>query len=82
MILVDIFVPSVDKTYDFQLNEMVPVNILIEEVSEIIGQKERCSIIGDIQDLKLCDRKKQCVLPDNSTLYDCGIINGSKLILI
>ena len=40
MILVDIYVPSIGNTYDFQLDEEVPVGNVIEEISEMIGQKE------------------------------------------
>lgn len=82
MILVDIFVPSVDKTYDFQLNETVTVKMLIEEISEMIGQKERCRIIGNVDDLQLCDKANKCMLSKEKTLNDCGIITGSSLILI
>lgn len=82
MILVDIFVPSVDKTYDFNLNENVSVKMLIDEVSEMICQKERCKIIGNVSDLQLCDKYSQQILPKNRTLMDCGVLTGSSLILI
>lgn len=82
MILVDIFVPSVDKTYDFQLNETVSVGTLIEEIEEMIGQMERCKVKGNVSDLQLCDRDKQCILPRDKTLVESGIHTGSSLILI
>ena len=54
MILVDIYVPSIGNTYDFQLDEEVPVGNVIEEISEMIGQKEHCRIVGDMTKLMLC----------------------------
>ena len=82
MVLVDIFVPSVNKTYDFQLDETVLVKILIDEISEMIGQKEHCKIIGDVNDLQLCDKVNKCMLAKEKTLRDSNIITGSSLILI
>lgn len=82
MILVDIFVPSVDKTYDFQLNEQTPIDMLIEEISEMIGQKEHSEVDGDVGKLILCDRESQRILEKNRTLSECGIITGKSLILI
>ena len=32
MLLVDIFVPSVDMTYNFSLNETVEIEVLIQEI--------------------------------------------------
>ena len=34
MILVDIFVPGIDKNYDFQLNETIIISAVIEEIGE------------------------------------------------
>lgn len=82
MILVDIFVPGIDKNYDFQLNETIIISAVIEEIGEMISQKEQLDIMGDIDDLQLCDRKKQVLLPKNKTLAECGIMTGESLILV
>ena len=37
MILVDIYVPSLDKTYDFQVDETIQTEKLIMEITEMIG---------------------------------------------
>ena len=37
MILVDIYVPSLDKTYDFHVDETVQTEKLIMEIVEMIG---------------------------------------------
>ena len=82
MVLVDIFVPSVDKVYDFQLSENTLISIVIEEISEMIGQKERLGVVGDVHGLQLCDKERQCILPQNRTLSECGITTGKSLILV
>lgn len=82
MILVDVFVPSVNKVYDFQLSETAPIYTVIEEISEMIGQKERAAIVGDPKELLLCDRKTHRVLEKNKTLSECNIITGHSLIFI
>lgn len=82
MILVDVFVPSVNKVYDFQLSETASIYTVIEEISEMIGQKERSELAGDVEKLQLCDKRKQCILEKNKTLAECGVITGQTLILV
>lgn len=82
MILVDIYVPSTGNTYDFQLDEDVPVGNVIEEVSEMIGQKEHCRIVGDMTKLMLCVGKNQQILRKDYTLAQCQIVNGDSLLLV
>jgi len=82
MILVDIYVPSVGQTYDFNLDEDAGVQVIIEEIAEMIGQKERTSLVGNPEDLMLCDRLNKRTLPKNGTLRQCGIGNGSSMLLV
>lgn len=82
MILVDIYVPSLDRTYDFQLNERVAINTVIEEISDMIGQKEHSKINGKVSELLLCEYKTQSPLKKALSLEQSGIKNGDKLILI
>ncbi|MBQ9991573.1 MAG: glutamyl-tRNA amidotransferase [Lachnospiraceae bacterium] len=82
MILVDIFVPSVDKTYDFQLNETAPIHTVIEEIAEMIGQKERTVIAGDVKKLLLCNRSTGEILDKGMTLTDYGMKTGDSMIFI
>ena len=82
MILVDIYVPSVGNTYDFRLDEEEKISAIIEEIRELIGQKEHCQIVGDIKKLMLCSKKNQQILPKHSTLSANGIVTGSSLLLV
>ena len=82
MILVDIYVPSIDKTYDFQLNENVPIHTVIEEIAEMIGQKERTAVAGNRDNLMLCDTKSQQELDKKRTLREYGFTTGQSLIFV
>lgn len=82
MILVDIYVPAVGNTYDFQLEEEEKVCTLIEEIGELIGQKEHTRIAGDIHAFMLCCRKGRKILPKNMTLAASGVQNGDSLFLL
>ena len=82
MILVDVYVPSVDNVYDFQLDEDSPIYLIVEEIGELIGQKEHSNIVGNIENLLLCSYKDKRILPKDSTLALCGIQTGNSLILV
>ena len=82
MVLVDTYVPALDKAYDFNLDEKVPVRVIIEEMTEMIGQKEHAVITGDVSSMMLCDAGRELALSREQTLAQSGIHNGSSLILI
>lgn len=82
MILVDIYVPAVGNVYDFQLDEEEKIGAIVEEIGELVGQKEHCQISGNIGELLLCSRENKQILPKNLTLSASGIHNGSSLILL
>ena len=82
MIYVDVFVPSVDKTYNFALNERVEIKSIISEITEMIEQKERITLVGDINDIFIYNRYDGTILPKENTLSECSVKNGFKLILV
>lgn len=82
MILVDIYVPSVDNIYDFQLDEKTPIMTIIEEIGELIEQKEHCVLFGKVDELLLCTRKDKRILPKDATLDECAVRTGDSLILV
>lgn len=82
MILVEIEVPSVDRTYDFRVDEDANIHTLMSEVGELIAQKEHCAVKGDINRLILCSKKDNKILSVNKSLRECGISTGDSLILI
>ena len=82
MILVDVYVPAVGNTYDFQLEENEKISTIIEEVAELIGQKEHSQIVGNMNEFMLCSRERNTILAKSLTLSDQGICTGSSLILV
>lgn len=82
VILVDIYVPAVGNVYDFQLDEEEKISTIVEEIAELIGQKEHCQMVGDVGELMLCLKKDKTVLSPNLTLEVSGIQNGDSLILV
>ena len=82
MVLVDVIVPSVNKVYDFQLSETAQISTVIEEICEMISQKERVSIVGSVTELLLCDKDTNRILENNKTLAECNVETGHSLIFI
>ncbi len=82
MILVDIYVPAVDKTYDFQLNENTQISAVIDEIIEMVGQKERSVLWGDSGEVLLCEKGSERILNREDTLYNAGVVTGKTLILV
>ena len=82
MIIVEVFVPSIDNIYEFRLNEDVAVNVVIEEISSVICQKEQCPLKGERADFLLVLSGKQQVLSSNLSLYENGVQSGDRLFLL
>ena len=82
MILVDIYVPSVDQEFDFGLDETARISGIIEEVASMISQKQQCELKGSADELLLCSMQDRAILPKGKTLEQCDIRNGSRLILV
>ncbi len=82
MILVDIYVPSLDAAYDFQLDENTPVKALTVEIGEMLGKKYKAVPDQERQRFVLCSYEQKAILPSEKTLYMCGIRSGSRLLLV
>ena len=82
MVMVDIYVPAVDKNYNFSLNEDVQLADVITEITEMIEQKERTVLHGDRNGINLYSRRTSTVLPRGNTLAECYVTNGTQLLLV
>lgn len=82
MIITEIYVPSVDRTYEFKLNEDAAAEVVIDEVCSVICQKEQCPIKGDKRALMLFSRDNGRLLLHDLSLYDNGVQSGDSLMLI
>lgn len=82
MVLVDICIVSIDKTYDFNLDEDTPISVLIEEIGEMVSQKEKIMLEGKSEAFYLCSKKDHRILPKDSTLRKCQIRTGDYLLIV
>ena len=82
MILVDIYVPSLDKTYDFQVDETIQTEKIIMEIAEMIGNDVKTEKKPEIEKMFLCSMDQERILQKNLSLKSCEIKNGSRLMLV
>lgn len=82
MIIAEVYVPSVDKIYEFKLNEDVAVSVAIDEISSVICQKEQCGIKGDKSQFLLFRCENRQLLSMNLSLYENGVQSSDRLMLI
>ena len=82
MILVDVYAPSVNQTYDFMLEEGAKVSVVIDEITEMIAQKEQADLKGNVRELLLVSQNDRCILSPDHTLAYYEIQTGDKLILV
>ena len=67
MILVDVEVMSLDRRY---------------EIADILCQKHHCRLIGDIDEMVLCSKRRECILDKNLSLESQGIHNADRIMLV
>ncbi|MCR5370748.1 MAG: EsaB/YukD family protein [Clostridium sp.] len=82
MIIVDVRVPALEKQYNLSLEEKAKVGDLIEEIVELILQKEHIGFRGDINSLVLSSIDKGVQMRRDRTLSDYGVRGGDELLLV
>lgn len=82
MIIVDIEVPSIERKYQFSVEEQVSTETLIAELAEVICQKEQCILKGDLSQMCLCAGETKRILNRSETLAAQGIANADWLLLV
>lgn len=82
MIMVDIDVPGVNQTYDFNVDENVQISLLVEELVGMICQKEQSTLVGSIKELLLVCPQRQAILNSDMTLSYYNIVQGDRLMLL
>lgn len=83
MISVDVMVPAIEKTYDFSLDENeMTVMICIEEIAEMICQREGLLSDVGIENMILIDKSSRRILEKSRTLSENNIKSGDTLILV
>ena len=79
MIIVDIEVPSMERKYQFNVEEQVPVETLIAELAEVIAQKEQCALQGNVAELCLCSEESRRILSYRESAMPTGFCWCNRL---
>ena len=58
------------------------IGFLIQQIADMICQKEQCPVKGDIRNLTLWNPEIRCRLSRGSTLKEAGVDGGDRLMLI
>lgn len=82
MIVVGVYVPSVDKDFDFYLDENSKVSALIEEITELICKKEHSVLNGNRNQFVMGSVDRQVNFQPQYTLKELEVKNGEHLILL
>ena len=81
MIIVNVDVPTLGQTLDFQMGANIPLSAVQEEMVDIICRKNSCELIGDEQRMLLWDEERKILLQRHRTGSENGLVSGSHLIL-
>ena len=79
---VEVYAPAYDKSYDMRVAEQTSIRQLMEEMTVLIGQKERNHMAGELEKLCLCSIERGEMLSREQCLQDYGIGNGYRFVLI
>jgi uncharacterized ubiquitin-like protein YukD len=82
MITIEIYSVSLDCSCDFVVDEHSEIETVIDDVAQMIGQKERCEFTGDPSKLCLYSKESERILCHKNSLYDYGIKTGDKLYIV
>lgn len=82
MIMVDIYMPAIDESFDFMLDENADLDVVILEVSEMIARKTRSEIGPEDGGFVLYYVDGKVPLASERTLYESGVRDGDRLIMV
>ncbi len=82
MIVIEVEAPMLGRFYDFQIDENVPVNEIIIDISDLICRREQCAMLGDEKELMLWDLHTCRQLDHGKTAVENGLQTGSRIMII
>ena len=82
MIIVNIHAPALETVYNFSLEETAKIGDLMEEIVELIAQKEHVPFGGGLQEMVLCSLENGEQFDKSRCLADYRISGGAELILV
>lgn len=81
MIQVEVYVPAIDRSFEFEINEHATIESIIEGLASMVAAQAGRSW-EDSSQLMLCYNEAGTILPTRKTAYQCSIRPGSRLILL
>lgn len=82
MILVDVYFPSLDETYDFMLDENAEADQIILEICGMVAKKVQNGAMGDTRGFMLYHMTAKKALEGSRSLASSGVKDGSRLMLV
>ena len=79
-VVIEVFVPTINKSYDFNIPCFMAVRDLTSLVTKTINEYEEISI--DAAHTILCRSDTGEMIKDNCLVCQANIVNGSKIIMI
>lgn len=81
MIIIEVYAPSVDASYDFQVDENIKASDAVIDLCDLIARKNGSCRETELN-VSLYDTADQRELDPENTLKDSGIVSGMKLLLV
>lgn len=81
MIIVTVEIPMMEVSYDFQIDEDVPMGVVRSELADMIARHSQCGIEGSAGELMIWDRQRSVMLDMERTGYENGLETGSELVM-
>ena len=82
MVLVEIYVACVDKSYDCRLDNKAIIKDVIDEIIIVVSQKEDIELNIDKENVTLSIVSKKIIMNKSLTLDDYNVVQGMKLMLV
>ncbi len=80
-VLVEVFVPAISSTYDVFIPVASPMWEVLELLKKAVGDLSNGHFVAT-EETAVCYRENGSIINVNMTVYQLGIHNGSKLMLI
>lgn len=81
VIIVTVDIPVMEVSYDFQIDEDVPIGVVRNELADIICRSNQCEMDGQASNLMIWDKRRNVMLDMQRTGYENGLETGSELVM-
>lgn len=80
-VLVEVYVPLLDQSFDIFIPQQSPMHQVLELIKKAVTELSDGRFVADSA-TAICYRSDGSILDINMLVYELGICNGSKLMLI